>query len=37
MCGRYVSTRSPKDLTRLFNVEDWRPEEALDQLECRAH
>ncbi|MBL1101485.1 SOS response-associated peptidase [Streptomyces coffeae] len=30
MCGRYVSTRSPKDLTRLFGVKDWRSEEALD-------
>ncbi|MFG3509275.1 SOS response-associated peptidase [Streptomyces sp. NPDC047821] len=29
MCGRYVSTRSPEDLTRLFHVTDWRPEEAL--------
>ncbi|GGW49522.1 DUF159 family protein [Streptomyces xantholiticus] len=29
MCGRYVSTRSPQDLTGLFNVTDWRPEEAL--------
>ncbi|MEV3987642.1 SOS response-associated peptidase [Streptomyces sp. NPDC049837] len=29
MCGRYVSTRSPEDLTRLFRVTDWRPEEAL--------
>lgn len=29
MCGRYVSTRSPEDLTRLFDVIDWRPEEAL--------
>jgi putative SOS response-associated peptidase YedK len=29
MCGRYVSTRSPEDLTRLFDVTDWHPEEAL--------
>ncbi|MEV7687764.1 SOS response-associated peptidase [Streptomyces bungoensis] len=29
MCGRYVSTRSPQDLTRLFGVTDWRPEESL--------
>ncbi|MFD1657197.1 SOS response-associated peptidase [Streptomyces caeni] len=29
MCGRYVSTRSPEDLVRLFHVTDWRPEEAL--------
>ncbi|MDT9688923.1 SOS response-associated peptidase [Streptomyces sp. P9(2023)] len=29
MCGRYASTRSPADLTRLFQVTDWRPEEAL--------
>lgn len=29
MCGRYASTRSPQDLTRLFQVTDWRPEEAL--------
>ncbi|GAB2756341.1 SOS response-associated peptidase [Streptomyces bullii] len=29
MCGRYVSTRSPQDLTRLFGVTDWRPDETL--------
>ncbi len=29
MCGRYVSTRSPQDLTRLFDVADWRAEETL--------
>ncbi|MFK4188519.1 SOS response-associated peptidase [Streptomyces sparsogenes] len=29
MCGRYVSTRSPQDLTRLFHVTDWRPAETL--------
>ncbi|MFI6360838.1 SOS response-associated peptidase [Streptomyces sp. NPDC050743] len=29
MCGRYVSTRSPKELARLFHVTDWNPEEAL--------
>ncbi|MEV5440522.1 SOS response-associated peptidase [Streptomyces sp. NPDC052682] len=29
MCGRYVSTRSPQELTRLFRVADWRPEETL--------
>lgn len=29
MCGRYVSTRSPQDLTRLFDVTDWRPDETL--------
>ncbi|GAA4934593.1 SOS response-associated peptidase [Streptomyces coeruleoprunus] len=29
MCGRYVSTRSPEDLTRLFHVTDWLPEETL--------
>ncbi|MGW6540897.1 SOS response-associated peptidase [Streptomyces sp. NPDC055051] len=29
MCGRYASTRSPQDLTQLFQVTDWRPEEAL--------
>ncbi|WP_413804671.1 SOS response-associated peptidase [Streptomyces sp. OE57] len=29
MCGRYVSTRSPEDLARLFRVTDWNPEEAL--------
>jgi putative SOS response-associated peptidase YedK len=29
MCGRYVSTRSPQDLTRLFHVTDWRPDETL--------
>jgi putative SOS response-associated peptidase YedK len=31
MCGRYVSTRSPQDLTRIFDVVEWRPEETLDQ------
>ena len=29
MCGRYVSSRAPEDLVRLFHVTDWRPEEAL--------
>lgn len=29
MCGRYVSTRSPENLARLFRVTDWHPEEAL--------
>ncbi|MFF9094253.1 SOS response-associated peptidase [Streptomyces sp. NPDC014802] len=29
MCGRYASTRSPQDLTRLFDVTDWRPDETL--------
>ncbi|MCX5008983.1 SOS response-associated peptidase [Streptomyces sp. NBC_00638] len=29
MCGRYASTRSPQDLVQLFQVTDWRPEEAL--------
>jgi putative SOS response-associated peptidase YedK len=29
MCGRYVSTRSPQDLTRLFDVTHWRPDETL--------
>lgn len=29
MCGRYVSTRSPQDLVRLFGVTDWRPDETL--------
>ncbi|GGN80145.1 DUF159 family protein [Streptomyces albiflavescens] len=29
MCGRYVSTRSPEDLVRLFQVSVWRAEEAL--------
>jgi putative SOS response-associated peptidase YedK len=29
MCGRYASTRGPEDLTRLFEVTDWHPEEAL--------
>jgi putative SOS response-associated peptidase YedK len=29
MCGRYVSTRSPQDLTRLFHVTDWQPAETL--------
>ncbi|KPH98937.1 hypothetical protein OK006_8546 [Actinobacteria bacterium OK006] len=31
MCGRYVSTRSPEDLVQLFQVTDWRAEEALAQ------
>ncbi|GAA3062002.1 SOS response-associated peptidase [Streptomyces glomeratus] len=30
MCGRYVSSRAPEDLVRLFHVTDWRPEEALE-------
>ncbi|MFI7387215.1 SOS response-associated peptidase [Streptomyces sp. NPDC049813] len=30
MCGRYVSTRSPQDLFRLFDVRQWREEEALE-------
>ncbi|MDQ1051050.1 putative SOS response-associated peptidase YedK [Streptomyces sp. V4I2] len=29
MCGRYASTRSPEDLVQLFQVTDWRAEEAL--------
>ncbi|MEU2288130.1 SOS response-associated peptidase [Streptomyces sp. NPDC013178] len=29
MCGRYVSTRGPEDLVRLFRVTEWRPEDAL--------
>ncbi|MET9395327.1 SOS response-associated peptidase [Streptomyces sp. NPDC006624] len=29
MCGRYVSTRSPQDLTRLFHVTQWHPDETL--------
>lgn len=29
MCGRYVSTRSPQDLTGFFHVTDWRPDETL--------
>ncbi|MER7515619.1 SOS response-associated peptidase [Streptomyces sp. NPDC126499] len=29
MCGRYASTRGPEDLTRLFGVTDWRPEETV--------
>lgn len=31
MCGRYVSTRSPQELTRIFDVVEWRPEETLEQ------
>ncbi|MET8575230.1 SOS response-associated peptidase [Streptomyces sp. NPDC005012] len=31
MCGRYVSTRSPQELTKLFDVAEWRPEETLEQ------
>ncbi|MET9319395.1 SOS response-associated peptidase [Streptomyces sp. NPDC003038] len=30
MCGRYVSTRSPEDLTRLFQVTRWNLEQAVD-------
>ncbi|MCX2181431.1 SOS response-associated peptidase [Streptomyces sp. SKN60] len=30
MCGRYASTRSPQDLTQLFGVTEWRPEETLE-------
>ncbi|MFE1251442.1 SOS response-associated peptidase [Streptomyces sp. NPDC058735] len=29
MCGRYVSTRSPQDLNRLFHITQWHPEETL--------
>ncbi|MFF5973944.1 SOS response-associated peptidase [Streptomyces sp. NPDC012769] len=29
MCGRYASTRGPEDLTRLFGVTDWNPDETL--------
>ncbi|MET8766799.1 SOS response-associated peptidase [Streptomyces sp. NPDC004658] len=29
MCGRYVSTRSPQDLARLFRVTEWPTTEAL--------
>ncbi|MEU8892522.1 SOS response-associated peptidase [Streptomyces sp. NPDC048442] len=29
MCGRYASIRTPEDLTGLFGVTDWRPEETL--------
>ncbi|MFG3349866.1 SOS response-associated peptidase [Streptomyces sp. NPDC048018] len=29
MCGRYASTRGPQDLTQLFEVTEWRPEETL--------
>jgi putative SOS response-associated peptidase YedK len=31
MCGRYVSTRSPQELTRIFDVVEWHPEETLEQ------
>ncbi|MET9956500.1 SOS response-associated peptidase [Streptomyces sp. NPDC006339] len=30
MCGRYTSTRGPEDLTRLFDVTVWNPEETLE-------
>lgn len=30
MCGRYVSTRSPEDLVRLFHVTDWNREDVLE-------
>ena len=29
MCGRYVCTRSPEDLVRLFKVTEWSREDAL--------
>ncbi|TXS56832.1 SOS response-associated peptidase [Streptomyces sp. t39] len=29
MCGRYAASRRPEDLTGLFQVEKWEPEEAL--------
>ena len=29
MCGRFVATRSPKDLAGLFHVSRWDPEEVL--------
>jgi putative SOS response-associated peptidase YedK len=29
MCGRYVSTRGPKDLVQRFRVTEWRPEQTL--------
>ncbi|MBQ0826622.1 SOS response-associated peptidase [Streptomyces tagetis] len=29
MCGRYASTRGPQDLTSLFDVTEWHPEEEL--------
>ncbi|MFF9817661.1 SOS response-associated peptidase [Streptomyces sp. NPDC014006] len=29
MCGRFVSTRSPQDLSHLFDVAQWRPDETL--------
>ncbi|MFC3575085.1 SOS response-associated peptidase [Streptomyces yaanensis] len=30
MCGRYVSTRAPEDLVRLFGVTDWNRQDALE-------
>ncbi|MER6434208.1 SOS response-associated peptidase family protein [Streptomyces sp900105245] len=29
MCGRYVSTRRPQDLTQLFHADEWPTAEAL--------
>ncbi|WP_432030357.1 SOS response-associated peptidase [Streptomyces sp. 1222.5] len=29
MCGRYVSTRRPQNLAKLFNAAEWSPTEAL--------
>ncbi len=29
MCGRYVSTRRPQDLTQLFHAAEWPTAEAL--------
>ncbi|WP_412075240.1 SOS response-associated peptidase [Streptomyces xanthophaeus] len=30
MCGRYVSTRGPEELTRLFGVSRWNPEQLVE-------
>ncbi|MGW5232796.1 SOS response-associated peptidase [Streptomyces nodosus] len=30
MCGRYVSTRRPRELVRLFGVTDWSRQDALE-------
>jgi putative SOS response-associated peptidase YedK len=30
MCGRYVSTRSPQDLVRVFRVADWNERDVLE-------
>ncbi|NKI40086.1 SOS response-associated peptidase [Streptomyces physcomitrii] len=30
MCGRYAASRSPEDLTGIFGIEKWEPEETME-------